>query len=725
MFKKKYYILFVLSLLTFFVKAQNKDKELDSLKKTIKSSMLNIGRVDSIQALSTELRHSNPNQALLFAQQALLISEIISYHTGISEAMYIIGNIYEDKSGYKKSLNYYSLALKFFQKANNQLGIAKCFQSIGNIYASLGDLKKSLDYYIQSLDIYKEIKDSKGKASLLNNIGLIYTEIQHYEDALANFEAAAKIFKEIDDQRGIAITKNNLATIYEYTEQYDLALKNYNLALKIFSSLKDKASTANTLNGIADVLKKRNDVNQALEKYLKALKIGKTVDYKLGEGYSLRGIGDLYQTQRNYDRALDYFNQSLDIYIAIGTKPEIADNYERLATVKDELGEIETANSYYRLAKTYRDSIYNETVRAQIAEIQAKSDLEDKKQEIEELSEVHKTTQEALEQQKIIASQKQFQFTLALMILVLVLGISILFYYSRIKIRKINKELIHKNEKVKKVNEELEQQTEQLNKAFIKISDSIRYAEAVQSAFLPEENKIREIIGEHFIIYKAKDIVSGDFFWIGDVDMYGTQKKVVSVIDCTGHGFAGGLMSMIAHTLLNEIILQEQIYSPAEVLRLMHRRMLDVLIKNPSENVHIGMELSMCFLESLKEEEHMKTKVTFAGAKQSLFIVNHHGFTELRGDRKSVGFQTEQDRTFTNREVILDKGAVIYLTTDGYADQANEKGKRIGSPKVKALMQEIAEQPMKEQRQFLESFLSNFQGSTEQRDDITLIGIKI
>lgn len=725
MSKQKYYILFIFLLFSCFVKSQDKERQLDSLKKTIKANMLNINRVDSIQKLSTELRHSNPNQALLFAQQALLISEIISYQTGISEAMYLIGNIYEDKSDYQKSLNYYSLALKFFQQANNQDGIAKCFQNIGNIYANLGDLKKSLDYYVQGLDIYKDTKNKKGKASLLNNIGLIYTEIQHYEDALANYEAAIEIFIEIKDKRGIAITKNNLATIYEYTEQFDQALKNYNEALKIFQEINNKANIANTLNGIADVLKKQKKENKALEKYLTALKIGKTVDYRMGEGYSLRGIGDLYQNQKNYERALDYFNQSLDIYISIGTKPEIADNYERLATVKDELNEIETANSYYRLAKIYRDSIYNETVRAQIAEIQAKTNLEQKEIEIQELSAEHKTTQEALEQQKIIAAQKQFQFTLAMVILVLVLGISILFYYSRIKIRKINKELVNTNDKIRKVNEELEQQSDQLNKAFIKISDSIKYAEAVQSAFLPPEERIKEIIGEYFLIYRAKDIVSGDFFWISDVNVHGVSKKIVSVIDCTGHGFAGGLMSMIANTLLNEIIHQEEVYSPAEVLRLMHQRMLDVLIKRPSENVNIGMELSICFLEEHNNDGKHKTKITFAGAKRSLFIVNHHGFTELRGDRKSVGFQTEQDRTFTNREVILDKGAAIYLTTDGYTDQANEKGKRLGSPKLKALLHEIAEKSIQEQGNILESYFTDYQGSAEQRDDVTVIGIKI
>ncbi len=247
------------------------------------------------------------------------------------------------------------------------------------------------------------------------------------------------------------------------------------------------------------------------------------------------------------------------------------------------------------------------------------------------------------------------------------------------------------------------------------IVSSIRYAERIQEAILPRHSSMCEKLPEHFIIFRPKDIVSGDFYWIRQV----RTKLYVAVSDCTGHGVPGAFMSMIGTTLLNEIVGQKTIYDPAQILEELHIGIRESLKQENNVNTD-GMDIALCMFEN-----HQK-QVTFASAKRPLYHGQHQQIIEIRGDRKAIGGrQKEARRTFTDVEVSPLSGDMLYLTSDGYVDQNGDTTHKFGSHRLKELLQEIQAESCQTQRQKLIQALETHQGKKSQRDDITILGIRI
>jgi serine phosphatase RsbU (regulator of sigma subunit)/ligand-binding sensor domain-containing protein len=254
-----------------------------------------------------------------------------------------------------------------------------------------------------------------------------------------------------------------------------------------------------------------------------------------------------------------------------------------------------------------------------------------------------------------------------------------------------------------------------------KITDSIRYARTIQRAILPEEATLAKTFQEHFVIYKPKDVVSGDFYWLLRVE----GKNFMAVVDCTGHGVPGAFMSMIGHTLLYRIIKLKNVYSPARILEMLHAEVRVVLRQRQTNSVD-GMDACLCALEKLEEHNPLSpTKITFAGAKLPLYYYQNGSLGMLEEDRKAIGGIQNEQRHFTNKEIILQAGDMLYLTSDGYTDQNNAKRKKLGADKFCRLVEANTHLKMQEQKELLEKALDKHQEGTEQRDDITVVGLRL
>jgi serine phosphatase RsbU (regulator of sigma subunit)/tetratricopeptide (TPR) repeat protein len=255
------------------------------------------------------------------------------------------------------------------------------------------------------------------------------------------------------------------------------------------------------------------------------------------------------------------------------------------------------------------------------------------------------------------------------------------------------------------------------------ITDSLRYGKTIQQALLPSKEKLESVFKESFIFFRPKDIVSGDFYWFSSV----YNKHIIAAIDCTGHGVPGAFMSMIGHTLLNEIVNQNKITDPAQVLGLLHsniRKALNQSAEDGSANDD-GMDATICVVESISDEQ---SKVTFSGAKRPLIYIPYP-YTEvkhIRGDRKSIGgLQKEDLRIFNNHEVTLNKKSLIYLFSDGYPDQNGVDKGSMGTKRFEQLLLNHAGESMNAQKESLKWELALHQQDAEQRDDMTIIGIRI
>lgn len=247
---------------------------------------------------------------------------------------------------------------------------------------------------------------------------------------------------------------------------------------------------------------------------------------------------------------------------------------------------------------------------------------------------------------------------------------------------------------------------------------SIRYACRIQQAILPADDRLNTALEDCFILFKPRDIVSGDFYWFnkkGDICFF-------AVVDCTGHGVPGALLSMIGNMKLDEIINEKPISHPAQLLSYLDlgvRRVIQHDEDSPADQV-IGMEVALCMIDL------RKGKVTFAGAKRPLFYIKDSEFFEIKGDRRTIGGgQKGVQPDFTNHEIDIRSEINIYLTTDGFADQNNQEDKKYGSQRFKGFLKANAHLGMARQKEALLEELAAYQGSEEQRDDITIIGIKL
>jgi len=278
--------------------------------------------------------------------------------------------------------------------------------------------------------------------------------------------------------------------------------------------------------------------------------------------------------------------------------------------------------------------------------------------------------------------------------------------------------------KLKQAEIEIHKQRDILHFQNQQITASIRYAKTIQTAILPLESQISEHF-EHFILFRPKDIVSGDFYMFISNTINEIEYFFVATVDCTGHGVPGAFMSMIASRIIIEIIKEKNIFSPKEILDELNVNIRKALKQEQSQN-NDGMDLCLCRIEKL---ENSKAEITYTGAKRPLYFYKN-GDTEisiLKADRKSIGGRKSniEQVQFTNQTIVLQKSDIIYLSTDGLIDQNNEERKRFGSSNFLRILNSNISKPLDIQKQSIENELDNWQKNSEQRDDITVLGLKI
>ncbi|MES2734514.1 MAG: two-component regulator propeller domain-containing protein [Bacteroidota bacterium] len=275
--------------------------------------------------------------------------------------------------------------------------------------------------------------------------------------------------------------------------------------------------------------------------------------------------------------------------------------------------------------------------------------------------------------------------------------------------------------------QQIQLQHETLQQVNEQVMKSLHYARTIQQAILPSQKKMAEGLAEHFVLFRPKDVVSGDFYWFSHLskEEAGTENDLtfVAAVDCTGHGVAGAFMAIIGNTLLNEIINQKHILDPAQILHHLNEGVKLALEKSEEINT-AGMDVCLCCLQ---RGEGNQVRVQFTGAKRPLLFVRPTATTveKLDGDRRSIGSELTSRFSFTTQELLLDKGTMLYLTSDGYADQNNPARDRMGSKKMLQFIKDSAHLPLTQQKLFFETMLDEYQQGAEQRDDITLMGVQI
>lgn len=269
---------------------------------------------------------------------------------------------------------------------------------------------------------------------------------------------------------------------------------------------------------------------------------------------------------------------------------------------------------------------------------------------------------------------------------------------------------------IEEQNQKLAETIEYAEMTSQRLNQSINYAKEIQQILLPQTDEIQASFSEHFIIYRPKDTVSGDFYWFLPLSQ---EVSVFVLADCTGHGVAGAFMSMITSTLLHEIISVRGLENPAKILANLNQS-INIILKQKTSGNNDGVDMQICFFEKKKEY----VELSYASSKLALFYWLNGEIQYLKGDKNMIGGFSMRNVEFETYKLSLPIDTIFYLTTDGFIDQNDSSRTRFGKRNFIELLTKIAPFPLSEQKVQAEQVLIDFQGKEAQRDDISLIGLR-
>jgi len=249
------------------------------------------------------------------------------------------------------------------------------------------------------------------------------------------------------------------------------------------------------------------------------------------------------------------------------------------------------------------------------------------------------------------------------------------------------------------------------------IIDSVNYAKRIQEAILPDKKEITSFLTNSFILFKPRDIVSGDFYWFS----HKNGRSIIAAVDCTGHGVPGAFMSMIGNTLLNQIVNEKGITDPAQILNSLNEE-INASLKQTQQDSDSrdGMDVAICSFDTAKSE------VQYAGANRPMYFVKNGILEETKANKFPIGgLDYDVPKVFTTHTFQLEKEHTIYIATDGFADQFSPDDKKLMTKKFKETLVSINQKSMEEQKDYLDSFIDEWKGNMEQTDDILVIGVRV
>jgi serine phosphatase RsbU (regulator of sigma subunit) len=281
------------------------------------------------------------------------------------------------------------------------------------------------------------------------------------------------------------------------------------------------------------------------------------------------------------------------------------------------------------------------------------------------------------------------------------------------------------NDEIVKINHILEKQGGEMNKKNRALTDSLNYAKRLQSAVLPDENYLKGVLPEHFIFFQPKDIVSGDFYWYGEVDSSwdfddASSIQILIAADCTGHGVPGAFMTLLGHNFLKVTVNIQEVIDPEQIIYKLDQQVVDTLKQNEPNSIKDGMDIAVLIINQ------DKNLISFSGAGMPLYRITDGELEEYKGSNFGIGGVLRKEKQFTPFKIEYKPGDLFYIFSDGYADQIGGKeGRKYYKKKFKEFLMEIKDYPMVEQRRMIEDEYIQWKGDYKQIDDILVIGLKV
>ena len=592
------------------------------------------------------------------------------------------------------------LGFDFAESVNNKKWMAKTLTTQGASFYVQGNLDKALIYYKNTL----EFGDNNGIASSLNNIGNIYLDQKNYDEALNYYKKSLKIREELGDKKGITATLNNIGGIYVKQNIYTESLNYYKKSLKISEEIGDHLGTATPLGNIGLVYQEQGNYSESLVYLKKSLKIFEKFESKKGIAESFINIATTYKFQKNYQLALSYSLNALKISKEINALDLLDDVSKDLYEIYKGMGNSNKALEMYELYVVSRDTLAKQDAREEGIRLEENRKYNEKKI-IDSTAHIIAITKE---KENVTRKEAELQIKEDREIMLYGgLGLVVLFslfIFNRFRVTNKQKNVI-------------ESQHQKLNETHIEITDSIDYAKKIQDAIMTSSIYIQEVLPESFIFFQPKDVVSGDFYWVHQSP---TGHIYFTVADCTGHGVPGAFMSMIGTALLNENIIENGVEDPAQVLNNLREQIIKALKQENQSESRDGMDMVLCKLDPKKRT------LEFAGAFNPVIHIRDDELTQIDADSQPVALYTGKKTPFSKQTIDLKRGDMIYIFSDGFADQfGGKKDKKYLRSKFYDFLLSISAAPTQQQQQALETEFMSWKDDHEQIDDVCVMGVRV
>ena len=653
-------------------------------------------RVNQLIHLCDSIFRSKPVDAISYANEALNLATRLHFTKGEAFALKYIGLGYYVQAEYVKAANFLNQSLEKYESIDYKPGIANILNNLGSIFNNEGDDSKALELYLKSLKISEEIKDSIKEITALVNIGLIYSKKQFtIEKAEGYYKKALLKSEGMKYPYGIGTAAVNLGELYFSKGDYATALSYFEKSLVTYKNSKT-GNISYTLVNIGMIYARQKDYGKAIRYQEEALQMATSVNSKLEIAHAEIGLAGTYHQKGELIKAIVHYRACEKIAKEIGARYELKTTYEGMAQAYSEIEDYKKAFHYQQEVSKLKDTIYSETSQVKINQLMFQNQLESINKENELLKRDASLQEVRNKQQKTI-------------ITFLFLGFLSISIFTILLVRAKN----HK----KKVNAELAQKNSLITAQKLEITASIQYASTIQTALLTPEEQITKLFPENFILFRPRDIVSGDFYWLSDDN----DRTICIVADCTGHGVPGAFMSMLGIAFLSEIVSKNPEISANEILNEM-RHQVEISLRQTGRmgDSRDGMDVALLIFD------RKKNRIEFAGANNPLIIIRDNEIVEYKPDKMPIGYRDATDKSFTNHLIEVETGDMLYMFSDGYRDQfGGPEGKRFMIRNFRNLLLEIHTLEMSAQKLFLEQRLNEWIYNTEQIDDILVMGIRV
>ncbi|MFN8117058.1 MAG: tetratricopeptide repeat protein [Bacteroidia bacterium] len=646
----------------------------------------------------------NADVSVIHANKAQQLAEKNNQDLSKAEANYILGEAYYNLEDLDNSSIHFLDALSQYNSLKNDIGIGEAKSGLGKIAYKKGETSASLTHFSEALEIFEKIKYENGLPGLYINIAILYDEQNNFKQAIDFYQKALDAAIKIDDQTSVASAYTNLGGVYGMQGDFKKAIECLEKSIEIKKDSGNKKGLAVAYNNLGATYYQMQDLPKALIQFQKSYDIYIEMDDAIGIFPACNNVGSVLLETGKPKEALPYFEKGYDIALKLNSVSKRVVSLENLTLAYKALGDYTKALDYSIQCSGLKDTLYNKDQAEITTEMQTRFATEKKQQENEILN--------------LQVKSESFIKTIFIIAACLLLAVAFFIFRGLRQKQKANIALEEKNKIIEEQKQTVEHQKHIVEEQNKDITDSIRYAERIQSAILPPEKLWHTLFPQSFVFYKPKDILSGDFYWIeqkGDL-------VFVAAADCTGHGVPGALISIVNYNLLNKAVLEKDLNNPADILNYVNQQLTVALHQTFQESsVKDGMDIALCVLNTKTLELH------YAGANNPIYIIQNMELVQLNADKFPVGaFVDEQVQSFTSKQIQLQKNDLIYLFSDGYADQfGGDKGKKFKYKQLKEVLVENQNLPMKQQLLIIEERFVSWKGKLEQVDDVLVIGIRV